>query len=260
MSVHSSWHWPEAKNAYAAFREAEVAWSSSLFNKKGKVYTNTALVMHKIFSWAGLQRAITITLKTRPCTLRELPVDVLIHVVAMPWYICLHQVVAGVHSDGPGDPEGSLQVPGMQFPLAYRMSMLSNNVPSRHCCIGPLSVVMLLGRQALWYCSSCCWLEQLVLYGTRQIAGSSFTIHSTHSHCTQSHTYYRNICTTHTHFYKLIKGPSLAKSKKRCLSSCCCSGSLGLCPPALLPSCSRSEFHLYPGQLHPLKGIHVVPS
>lgn len=74
------------------------------------------------------------------------------------------------------------------FSWLYRMSMLSNNVPSRHCCIGPLSVVMLLGRQALYYCSSCCWLEQLVHYGTRQVAGSFLTMHSTHSFSAHCHT------------------------------------------------------------------------
>lgn len=47
---------------------------------------------------------------------------------------------------GLGIQKAILKCRDYDFSWLYRMSMLSNNVPSRHCCIGPLSVVMLLGR------------------------------------------------------------------------------------------------------------------
>lgn len=71
MFVHSSSHWPEAQNAYAAFKKAEVLWSSSQFNKKEKVYTNTALVTQNfLMGWPS--ECSTTTLITCSCILREL--------------------------------------------------------------------------------------------------------------------------------------------------------------------------------------------
>lgn len=84
MFVHSSSHWPEAKKACAAFRDNEVPWSSSPCNNKEKVYTNTALVKQKCLKGWRLGSSANHS-HNSPCILRELPVDMLIHVVAVPW-------------------------------------------------------------------------------------------------------------------------------------------------------------------------------